>query len=114
MLTGLGMSLCCSLPSLDRPCTYSLSDSPPPCVTAARASHILVPDEAQCLSLKAEIQAGAEFAEVAKKHSTCPSGTFCNGAGSVRHAVALPAVSNAFFSLISISTPLKPPAPFRP
>ena len=40
----------------------------------ARARHILVPDEETCASLKAEIEGGADFVELALKHSTCPSG----------------------------------------
>ena len=39
----------------------------------AAARHILVASEAQCQKLKDEIEAGADFAAVAKKHSTCPS-----------------------------------------
>lgn len=40
----------------------------------ATARHILVNTEAECLKLKAEIEAGADFAAVAKQHSSCPSG----------------------------------------
>jgi len=40
----------------------------------ASARHILVESEDQCEKLKQEIQAGADFAEVAKQHSLCPSG----------------------------------------
>ena len=40
----------------------------------ASARHILVPTEESCNNLKTEIEAGADFAEVAEKHSTCPSG----------------------------------------
>lgn len=40
----------------------------------ATARHILVPDEAACLKLKALIEGGASFADVAQEHSQCPSG----------------------------------------
>jgi peptidyl-prolyl cis-trans isomerase C len=36
-------------------------------MTQATARHILVETEEQCLSLKAEIEAGLDFAEAAKK-----------------------------------------------
>lgn len=52
----------------------------------ANARHILVSTEAECLKLKAEIEAGADFGEVAKYNSSCPSrmrggdlGTFVAG-----------------------------------
>ena len=40
----------------------------------ARARHILIPTEQQATDLKTQIQGGADFAELAKSHSTCPSG----------------------------------------
>lgn len=40
----------------------------------ASARHILVSTEEKCQELKSEIEGGADFAEVAKQHSTCPSG----------------------------------------
>jgi peptidyl-prolyl cis-trans isomerase C len=40
----------------------------------ASARHILVPTQAECESLKKQIEGGASFAEMAKKHSKCPSG----------------------------------------
>lgn len=40
----------------------------------ARARHILVKDEKVCEDLKKQIEAGAKFADIAAKHSLCPSG----------------------------------------
>jgi len=40
----------------------------------ASARHILVETEEACQKLKDEIAAGADFAEVAKQNSKCPSG----------------------------------------
>ena len=43
-------------------------------MATASARHILVDTEEKCQELKNEIEAGADFAEIAKQHSTCPSG----------------------------------------
>ncbi len=40
----------------------------------AAARHILVSTEAQCNDLKKQIAGGADFAALAKQHSSCPSG----------------------------------------
>ncbi|GEN22454.1 peptidylprolyl isomerase [Halomonas cupida] len=40
----------------------------------ATARHLLVDTEDQCNTLKAEIENGRDFAEVAREHSNCPSG----------------------------------------
>ncbi|OLO03136.1 MULTISPECIES: peptidylprolyl isomerase [Salinicola] len=40
----------------------------------ASARHILVDSEQKCLELKQQIEAGSDFAEVARQHSSCPSG----------------------------------------
>ena len=40
----------------------------------ASARHILVASEEDCQKLKDDIAGGAEFAELAKAHSQCPSG----------------------------------------
>ncbi|MGM0983337.1 MAG: peptidylprolyl isomerase [Pseudomonadota bacterium] len=43
-------------------------------MTKASARHILVDSEAKCNELKSEIEGGRDFAEVAREHSSCPSG----------------------------------------
>ncbi len=40
----------------------------------AKARHILVGTSEKCEDLKNEIEGGGDFAEVAREHSTCPSG----------------------------------------
>ena len=40
----------------------------------AAARHILVSTEKQCNELKQQIADGSDFAALAKKHSSCPSG----------------------------------------
>jgi peptidyl-prolyl cis-trans isomerase C len=39
----------------------------------ATARHILVDSEATCLQVKAEIEAGTDFADAARTYSSCPS-----------------------------------------
>jgi peptidyl-prolyl cis-trans isomerase C len=43
-------------------------------VPKATASHILVKTKKECDDLKKQIEEGADFAKLAKKHSQCPSG----------------------------------------
>ena len=40
----------------------------------ARARHILVKNEQACQDLKKQIDTGADFQDLAKQHSDCPSG----------------------------------------
>ncbi len=43
-------------------------------MASAAARHILVATEAACADLKKQIEGGADFAALAKEHSSCPSG----------------------------------------
>jgi len=43
-------------------------------MTKATARHILVETQEKCEDVKSQIEAGADFAELAAEHSKCPSG----------------------------------------
>ncbi len=50
-------------------------------MSTAAARHILVKSEEACNDLKAKIEGGADFADMAKQHSECPSGKDGGGLG---------------------------------
>jgi peptidyl-prolyl cis-trans isomerase C len=50
----------------------------------ASARHILVKTEKECENLKTQIEGGADFADVARKHSRCPSGRKGGALGGVQ------------------------------
>jgi peptidyl-prolyl cis-trans isomerase C len=50
----------------------------------ASARHILVNSEEKCQELKQKIADGQDFADVAKAHSTCPSGRSGGDLGEFR------------------------------
>lgn len=64
----------------------------------ATARHILVDGEAQCLELKNEIEGGADFADVAKKNSTCPSSAQGGDLGSFGPGMMVPEFDQVVFS----------------
>merc|ERR1712188_19693 len=65
---------------------------------SASASHILVPTEAKCLEIKAEIEGGASFEDMAKKHSTCPSGKSGGSLGTFGPGQMVPEFDKVVFS----------------
>ncbi len=64
----------------------------------ASARHLLVDTEAQCLALKEEISAGADFADVAKQHSKCPSGGNGGELGEFGRGQMVPEFDQVVFS----------------
>jgi peptidyl-prolyl cis-trans isomerase C len=64
----------------------------------AQARHILVPSEAECAKLKKEIEGGAKFADVAKKHSKCPSGSEGGNLGEFGPGQMVPEFDKVVFS----------------
>ncbi len=64
----------------------------------ASARHILVNSEEQCLALKQEIENGRDFAEVAKQHSSCPSGRQGGDLGSFGPGQMVPEFDKVVFS----------------
>lgn len=65
---------------------------------SATARHILVESEAKCLQIKAEIEAGTDFADAAKKYSTCPSRQQGGDLGAFRPGQMVKEFDEAVFS----------------
>jgi len=64
----------------------------------ATARHILVESEAKCEELKKAIEGGEDFAEVAKQHSSCPSGGKGGDLGSFGPGQMVPEFDEVVFS----------------
>lgn len=64
----------------------------------ASARHILVDTKEQCEALKAEIEGGADFAELAKQHSSCPSGGQGGALGEFGPGQMVPEFDKVVFS----------------
>lgn len=63
----------------------------------ANARHILVDTEEQCAELIAKIKAGEDFAELAKAHSSCPSGQRGGDLGSFQKGMMVPEFDAVIF-----------------
>ncbi len=64
----------------------------------ASARHILVDSEQTCNDLKQQIADGADFAELAKKHSSCPSGQRGGDLGSFGQGQMVPEFDQVVFN----------------
>jgi len=67
-------------------------------MTTATARHILVSSEEQCNELKTRIEGGADFAKLAKQHSSCPSGKSGGDLGEFGPGMMVPEFDNVVFS----------------
>ena len=64
----------------------------------ATARHILVDTEEQCLNLKTDIEGGKDFADLAKEHSSCPSGKSGGDLGEFGPGMMVPEFDQVVFS----------------
>jgi len=78
-------------------------------MSEVRASHILVDDEKTAKKIKADIDAGADFKKLAKKHSKCPSGEQGGDLGFFGKGQMVKEFEDAAFSLAVgvVSQPVK-------
>ncbi len=75
----------------------------------ATARHILVDSEEKCNELKDQIANGADFADVAKEHSNCPSGGNGGDLGQFGPGMMVPEFDKVVFSaeIGSVEGPVK-------
>ena len=64
----------------------------------ASARHILVDSQERCEQLKSEIEAGSDFAEVARQNSSCPSGQRGGELGEFSQGQMVPEFDQIVFS----------------
>lgn len=67
-------------------------------MASASARHILVADEAVCEDLKTQIAGGADFADLAKEHSQCPSGASGGALGEFGPGQMVPEFDTVVFN----------------
>jgi peptidyl-prolyl cis-trans isomerase C len=67
-------------------------------MATAKARHILVETQEQCQGLIDEISGGADFGELAKQHSKCPSGSRGGDLGSFGRGQMVPEFDAVVFS----------------
>jgi len=66
-------------------------------MSTAQARHILVPSADTANDLKTQIEGGTDFADVAKEHSTCPSGKSGGDLGSFGKGQMVPEFDAVIF-----------------
>ena len=78
-------------------------------MSQASARHLLVDTEEQCLALKAQIEAGEDFAAIAAEHSNCPSKAQGGALASFGRGQMVPEFDEVVFSaeLNTVQGPVK-------
>ena len=79
-------------------------------MATAAARHILVETEEQCTDLKQQIADGADFADLARAHSSCPSGRQGGDLGEFGPGAMVPEFDKVVFSapVNAVQGPVKP------
>lgn len=67
-------------------------------MATATARHILVSSEDECNNLKQQIADGADFADMAAAHSSCPSGQRGGDLGSFSPGMMVPEFDTVVFN----------------
>lgn len=75
---------------------------------SASARHILVDSEAQALELKTQIDSGTDFADVAREHSSCPSGQKGGDLGNFNKGQMVPEFDAVIFGDLPIGQVSEP------
>ncbi len=78
-------------------------------MSRASARHILVDSEDKCSALKSEIEGGRDFADVAREHSSCPSGKQGGDLGEFGRGQMVPEFDQVVFNgdLNTVHGPVK-------
>ncbi|MGP1347086.1 MAG: peptidylprolyl isomerase [Phycisphaerales bacterium] len=74
----------------------------------AAARHILVATEAEATDLKTKIEGGADFAQLAREHSKCPSGRSGGDLGTFSKGDMVPEFDQVVFSELPIGQVSEP------
>ncbi|MDE2314519.1 MAG: peptidyl-prolyl cis-trans isomerase [Elusimicrobia bacterium] len=67
-------------------------------MSKAKARHILVKTQEECEKIKKEIEGGADFAEMAREHSSCPSSRQGGSLGEFGPGMMVPEFDKVVFS----------------
>lgn len=78
-------------------------------MASACALHILVKTQQQAMEIKAQLDKGADFAKLAKKHSLCPSKKKGGDLGEFRRGQMVKAFDDVVFKrpLLKVHGPIK-------